>query len=221
MKHNEENERVKRAYRLHLKAARGLNDASIDVATAAIHRFEESTGFRSFKKYHYEQAVAFRRRLEDAWNERTGKPISKATTLQVLNALRAFFLWLAEQPGYRSRIRYSDADYFRLSEKDTRVAKATKARPVPTPPPADCRSRETAKAVTGFQPGPPYQRSIAGVSDEGSVTPAGSSSRRVFYSGTGSPSSSSLATTTPPPTMSPICSTRQNQSPATRFVNVY
>lgn len=133
MKHNEENERIKRAYRLHLKAARGLNDASVDVATAAIHRFEESTAFRSFKKFHFEQSIAFRRRLEDARNERTGNSISKATALQVLNALRAFFLWLAEQPGYRSRIRYSDADYFRLSEKDTRVAKATKTRPVPTP----------------------------------------------------------------------------------------
>lgn len=133
MKHNEENERIKRAYRLHLKAARGLNEASIDVATAAIHRFEESTAFRPFKKFHFEQAVAFRRRLDDARNERTGHPISKATALQVLNALRAFFLWLAEQPGYRSRVRYSDAAYFRLSEKDTRVAKATKARKVPTP----------------------------------------------------------------------------------------
>ena len=94
MKHNEENERIKRAYRLHLKAARGLYDASIDVATAAIHRFEESTAFRSFKKFHFEQAIAFRRRLDDARNERTGKPISKATALQVLNALRAsFFGW--------------------------------------------------------------------------------------------------------------------------------
>lgn len=133
MKHNEENERIKRAYRLHLKAARGLNDASVDGATAAIHRFEESTRFRSFKKFHFEQAVAFRRMLDDVRNARTGQPISKATALQVLNSLRSFFLWLAEQPGYRSRIRYSDADYFRLSEKDTRVAKATKLRTVPTP----------------------------------------------------------------------------------------
>jgi len=42
-------------------------------------------------------------------------------------------LWLAEQPGYRSRIRYSDADYFRLPEKDERAAKASNDRPVPTP----------------------------------------------------------------------------------------
>jgi site-specific recombinase XerD len=121
MKYNEQNERINRAYRLHLKAARGLSDASVDVASAAIHRFEESTALRTFKKFHFEQAIAFRRRLDDAWNERTGHPISKVTALQVLNSLRAFFFfWLTEQPGYRSRIRYSDADYFRLSEKDTR-----------------------------------------------------------------------------------------------------
>jgi integrase/recombinase XerD len=132
-KHNAENERIKRAYRLHLRAARGLSEATIDVATAAIHRFEQSTGFRSFKKFHFEQAIAFRRRLDEAISAHNAKPFSKATVLQILNSLRAFFLWLAEQPGYRSRVRYSDAEYFRLSEKDTRVAKAPKPRPVPTP----------------------------------------------------------------------------------------
>ena len=39
-KHNAENERIKRAYFTHLKAARGLNEASIDAAAKAIHRFE-------------------------------------------------------------------------------------------------------------------------------------------------------------------------------------
>jgi len=38
---------------LDLKAARELSDASIDVASAAIHRFEESAGFRPFKKFHF------------------------------------------------------------------------------------------------------------------------------------------------------------------------
>jgi len=129
---NPENERIKRAYFAHLQAARGLSEASIDAAAKAIHRFESSTGFRSFKKFRIEQAIAFRRRLDEAINVRTEKSLSKATVLQTLNLLRAFFLWLAEQPGYRSRIRYSNADYFRLSEKDTRIAKAPQRRPVPT-----------------------------------------------------------------------------------------
>ena len=69
---------------------------------------------------------------------REGKPLSKATALQTLNAIRAFILWLADQPGYRSRIRYSDAAYFRLSEKDTRIAKAPLGRPVPSPEQIEC-----------------------------------------------------------------------------------
>jgi integrase len=137
-KHNADNERIKRLYFRHLKNARGLGEASIDAAAKAIHRFESSTDFRSFKKFHIEQVIAFRRRLDEATTVREGKPLSKATALQTLNATRAFILWLADQPGYRSRIRYSDAAYFRLSEKDTRIAKAPTARPVPTPEQIEC-----------------------------------------------------------------------------------
>jgi integrase len=130
--HNAENERVKREYLIYLKAAKGLSEASLDTVAKALHRFEVSTKFRSLRKFHVEQAVAFRRQLSETNSSETGKPLSKATVLQTLNALRAFFLWLAGQPGYRSRISYSDADYFRLSEKDTRIAKAVHERPVPT-----------------------------------------------------------------------------------------
>ena len=41
-----------------------------------------------------------------------------------LSALRAFFLWLAAKPGYKSRIAYADAEYFNLGDKDVRIAKA-------------------------------------------------------------------------------------------------
>jgi integrase len=47
-------------------------------------------------------------------------------------AVKAFFKWLAGQPGYKSRIRYSDADYFNSSANDERIAKAVRERPVPT-----------------------------------------------------------------------------------------
>jgi integrase len=130
--HNAENERIKREYLIYLKAARGLSEATLDAVAKAIHRFEVSTRFRSLRKFHVEQAVAFRRHLSESQSFETGKPLSRATILQTLNVLRAFFLWLAGQPGCRSRISYSDADYFRLSEKDTRIAKTTRERPVPT-----------------------------------------------------------------------------------------
>ena len=45
---------------------------------------------------------------------------------------KGFFHWLAGQPGYKSRLQYSDADYFNLSEKDVRVATARREQTGPT-----------------------------------------------------------------------------------------
>lgn len=39
---------------------------------------------------------------------------------------------MAREPGYKSRIQYFDAEYFNLSEKDTRVATARRQQKVPT-----------------------------------------------------------------------------------------
>jgi hypothetical protein len=46
--------------------------------------------------------------------------------------LKRFFQWLAGQPGYKSRIRYSDADYFNPSHKDARIATARREKQFPT-----------------------------------------------------------------------------------------
>jgi integrase len=63
---------------------------------------------------------------------RTRDRLSKATLYATLCALKRFFIWLAGQPGYKSRISYSDAEYFNLSAKETRVAKAQREERVPT-----------------------------------------------------------------------------------------
>ena len=131
--HSPENERIKRSYFLYLKEARRLSEHSIDAAAAALSRFEEYTKYRDFKRFHIQQGVGFKRKLADQLSSRTGQPLSSSTLFATLNALRAFFHWLAGQPGYRSHLTYADADYFSLSEKESRIAKATFARPVPTP----------------------------------------------------------------------------------------
>jgi hypothetical protein len=46
MKHDEENERIKSSYRIHLKGAPKPNDPSMDVVNAAIRRFDESSPSR-------------------------------------------------------------------------------------------------------------------------------------------------------------------------------
>ena len=76
--------------------------------------------------------MAFKRRLADRDSQTTGEKLSKATQYATLSHLKRFFQWLAVQPGYKSRLSYSDAEYFNLSEKDTRVATARRERPAPT-----------------------------------------------------------------------------------------
>ena len=131
-KHNAQNARIKREYFDYLKEAMRRDEASVDKVATALARFEAANGHKDFKKFHREQAKAFKHKLDKEKNARTGKPLSRATVHSTLSALRAFFIWLAGQPGYKSKIAYADADYFNLSEKDVRIAKATREKPVPT-----------------------------------------------------------------------------------------
>jgi integrase len=130
--HNPANERIKRAYFIYLKEARRLGEHSIDCAAAALAKFEAYTRCRDFKRFHIQQAIGFKRRLAEQVSPRTGEQLSRGTVFAVLNALRGFFLWLATQPGYRSHLTPADAEYFALSEKEARIAKAILERPVPT-----------------------------------------------------------------------------------------
>ena len=130
--HNATNERVKRRYFGYLKEAKRHSEATVDAAAKALSRFEAFTGYRDFKVFHVEQAIAFKRRLSGDAAQSGGKTLSKATLHATFAHLKRFFTWLAGQPGYRSRLRYSDADYFSLSDKDTRIATARRERPFPT-----------------------------------------------------------------------------------------
>ena len=142
---NAANERIKRAYFLYLEEAMRLTVASVDQVAAHIAAFEEATSYRDFKKFHIEQARKFKRDLREQVSARTGRPLALATINARLKVLRAFFIWLAGQPGYRSRLKYSDAEYFNLTHNEGRVAKAEHGRAPPTIP--------EIRSVLGMMPG--------------------------------------------------------------------
>lgn len=131
-KHQPENERIKRGYFSHLEDAKGMASATVDQVASAIAEFERHTGHKDFRKFHIQQAKAFKAQLNTARNEETGKPLAKATIRSRLRALKAFFQWLSDKPGYKKRISYSDAEYFNPSANDERIATAHRSRPVPT-----------------------------------------------------------------------------------------
>ncbi|WP_411819120.1 site-specific integrase [Hyphococcus formosus] len=131
-KFNEENERIKRKYFRYLREAARQSDASIDKSAAAIIRFEQSTDFKSFKSFHIKQAMEFKKMLKKSKNEKTGQPLSITTISANTRLVKAFFNWLRWEPGFKSRIGQSDAEYFNLSAKEEAVAHAHREKPFPS-----------------------------------------------------------------------------------------
>ncbi len=130
--HHPENERVKRDYLIWLKEARGRSEPTLDIAAAAIDRFQAHTRHRDFKTFRPEQATSFKAHLGAQSNPTTGKPLSKATLYSTLKAVQAFFEWLSREPGYRQAVRLSDVAYFTMNSNDARAATATREQPYPS-----------------------------------------------------------------------------------------
>jgi integrase len=52
--------------------------------------------------------------------------------ISTLGALKAFFKWLALQPGYKAALSLSDIEFLNVSEKEVRAARSPRYRPSPT-----------------------------------------------------------------------------------------
>ena len=138
-----------------LKEAKRHSESAVDAAAKALSRFEAYTRYREFKAFHFNQAIAFKKHLAEQKGQHSGKQLSKATLHATLSQLKRFFHWLAWQPSYKSRLQYSDAEYFNLSDKDTRIATAQRQQRVPTLERSStslrrCRPRRILSAATAL-----------------------------------------------------------------------
>ncbi len=132
IKTHEQNERNKLSYQTRLRHQGSLDHKTVDKAMSAIRQFEESTGCKPFKAFRIEQAIVFKEWLESARNQRTNKPLALATQHATLRAVRDFFNWLSDQPGFKSAIPRDGWQYFRPPRKDQRAAQRPSPRSVPT-----------------------------------------------------------------------------------------
>ncbi len=131
-KYNPKNERIKREYFRYLKEAQQRADTTLNGIRKALARYEDYTGHKDFATFNKDQAVAFKKHLSVQKAQRTNEPISKATMLTTLNALKEFFVWLSWQSGYKTRLHVPDTEYLNLTTKEISVAKAAKHKNYPT-----------------------------------------------------------------------------------------
>lgn len=132
IKHNPDNERVKHKYFTFLKNANRVSEATLDGVAKALVRFEDYTKYKDFKKFKHEQATGFKKHLIEQKNQRKDTKLSKSTIHSTFAHLKRFFQWLAREQGYKSRIQFSDTEYFNTSNKDIQVATARRVQKVPT-----------------------------------------------------------------------------------------
>lgn len=132
LKHNSENERIKHKYFIFLKNAIRVGEATIDGVAKALVRFEEYTKYKDFKKFRSEQAAGFKKHLIEQKSQRNDTKLSKSTLHSTFAHLKRFFQWLAREQGYKSRIQFSDAEYFNTSNKDIQIAIARRVQKVPS-----------------------------------------------------------------------------------------
>ena len=59
--------------------------------------------------------------------------MTAASTNGMLREVKAFFLWLADQPGYKSRVTHSDADYLTPDRKSEAARRSSCWKPHPSP----------------------------------------------------------------------------------------
>src|SRR5260370_34123669 len=107
-KNSPHNERIKRQYFAYLKEAKRHSEPPVHAAAKALNRFEVYTGYRDFKAFHTEQAIAFKRHLAAQRGLQSGETLSKATLYAALTQLKRFFQWLAWQPDPKARFQHVD-----------------------------------------------------------------------------------------------------------------
>ncbi len=132
-KRNSANLRIKRKYLVWRKEAKGLADSSVDKSAAAISACEAFLDGKDFRSFHSERARSFKRRLSSQQNMRTGGKLSQTSINGILREVQAFYCWLADQPGYKSRISRSDIEFLGSDRKSDAARRTSCWKPHPSP----------------------------------------------------------------------------------------
>lgn len=127
-----ENERIKREFFDQLKGARGFSKSSVRSCAEAINQWEVFTKNDDFSTYNKSKAIAFTEWISIRASKTKSGKISLVTQYNYLRRIKKFFVWLSEQPGYKSKILKSEVDYLRLSKADAQIARSGTTKKMPT-----------------------------------------------------------------------------------------
>jgi integrase/recombinase XerD len=127
-----ENEQIKRDFFQHLKGAEGFAKTSVNTFAEAIGQWQLFTNNEDFGNFDKSKALAFREWLAARETKTKAGRLCLVTQYNYLRRIKRFFSWLAEQPGFRSKILKNDIEFLRLSKKDALIARSGTTKTMPT-----------------------------------------------------------------------------------------
>lgn len=117
------NAKAVRIYIEYLRNAKRRSESTITAVERALTTFEQGIKGADFADFNRRIAMTFTEWLEE--EGRTGSGTSAKQMYSVLRHVRAFLLWLAFRPGYKSRIAVDDIEYLSMDRQKLQEARAT------------------------------------------------------------------------------------------------
>lgn len=127
-----QNEEIKREFYEYLKGAKGFTKSSVRVHADGIAQWEIFTSHAALGNYDKSTAAAFTDWLASRPAKTKSGKIALVTQSNYLRRVKKFFEWLAEQPGYKSKILKPELDFLRLSKQDAQIARSGTTKKMPT-----------------------------------------------------------------------------------------
>jgi len=103
-----------------LKEAKGFSEMTIRTIENALWRYEDFTNHEDYGLFSQHRAIGVKKWLQA--RHCRDKPVSITTVYHHLRHLKDFFLWLAGQSGYKSKISLDIISYLSLEKKKVREA---------------------------------------------------------------------------------------------------
>jgi integrase len=119
---------VKRKFYDYKKATKGFSESTMTAMIRAISSWENFTNGEDFRNFNPAKVKEFVTYLLT----KKKPPLSLNSCNHTLLYLRTFYEWLPLLDGYKRKIKLTDAEYFRLDRKMTKIAQFTNERPQPT-----------------------------------------------------------------------------------------
>jgi integrase/recombinase XerD len=130
MELNNENERIKRRYYKYMEKAKRFSADTICAHERAVEQWEVYTRYREFRRITTKQAGDFAGWLKARENK--GKPLSASTQYQIVRLVKAFYLWLATQPGRNAKSITVALGYLTVERETVAEATSPGRRKVPS-----------------------------------------------------------------------------------------